>query len=274
MSLQVPAGIDAEIKTVSDINGVVTGLQIANPGRYFFSGANDSNGNVSIPDAYEVAEVILPSGESLRANIIWGQNPNDPGPYIITGFELLDSAVLDQPMGAERGDSYSFATGNKTFLDHRDKDGKLIGVTYTGSNQDAEFYIGKDSKVSSFLNAENGGTADLTKVIDSLIELRRGLSSTDLSEMIEVVQLAEKDLIEQEDSVVDKIGELSSTMVRMNTVRSHDEEYFLELDQRLAKDLDVDLSEAIMQLTRVSTAYQAAMQVGAQLLNTSLLNYL
>ena len=74
--------------------------------------------------------------------------------------------------------------------------------------------------------------------------------------------------------MVDKIGELSSTMVRMNTVRSHDEEYFLELDQRLAKDLDVDLSEAIMQLTRVSTAYQAAMQVGAQLLNTSLLNYL
>ena len=92
--------------------------------------------------------------------------------------------------------------------------------------------------------------------------------------MIEVVQLAEKELIEQEDSVVDKIGELSSTMVRMNTVRSHDEEYFLEIDQRLAKDLDVDLSEAIMQLTRVSTAYQAAMQVGAQLLNTSLLNYL
>ena len=47
----------------------------------------------------------------------------------------------------------------------------------------------------------------------------------------------------------------------MNTVRSHDEEYFWKLDQRLAQDLDVDPSEAIMQLTRVSTAYQAAMQV-------------
>ena len=63
-------------------------------------------------------------------------------------------------------------------------------------------------------------------------------------------------------------------MVRINTVRSHDEEYFLEIEQRLAKDLDVDLSEAIMQLTKISTAYQAAMQIGAQLLNTSLLNYL
>ena len=216
----------------------------------------------------------MPNGDSIRANIIWGQNPNDPGPFIITGFELLDSAVLDQAMGATRGDSYSFATGNKTFLDHRDQEGRLIGVTYTGSNEDAEFYVGKDSKISSFLNAENGGTSELADVIDSLVELRRGLSTSDLGEMIEVVQLAEKELIEQEDSVIDKIGELSSTMVRMNTVRSHDEEYFLEIDQRLAQDLDVDLSEAIMQLTRVSTAYQAAMQVGAQLLNTSLLNYL
>ncbi|HAU59705.1 MAG TPA: flagellar hook-associated protein 3, partial [Opitutae bacterium] len=41
-----------------------------------------------------------------------------------------------------------------------------------------------------------------------------------------------------------------------------------------SRDLDVDLSETIMRLSRVSTAYQAAMQVGAQLLNTSLLNYL
>ena len=269
-----PAGIDAKIKTISDVNGIVTGLQVANPGRYFFSGATDADGTVTIPDSYQTAEVILPNGDSIRANIIWGQNPNDPGPFIITGFELLDIAVLDQAMGATRGDSYSFATGNKTFLDHRDQEGRLIGVTYTGSNEDAEFYVGKDSKISSFLNAENGGTSELADVIDSLVELRRGLSTSDLGEMIEVVQLAEKELIEQEDSVIDKIGELSSTMVRMNTVRSHDEEYFLEIDQRLAQDLDVDLSEAIMQLTRVSTAYQAAMQVGAQLLNTSLLNYL
>ena len=63
-------------------------------------------------------------------------------------------------------------------------------------------------------------------------------------------------------------------MVRMETARVHDEDYLLQLDQQISRDLDVDLSEAIMRLTRVSTAYQAAMQVGAQLLNTSLLNYL
>ena len=107
-----------------------------------------------------------------------------------------------------------------------------------------------------------------------MVELRNGLGNSDLNEMAQIVQSLESELISHEDSVVDKMGELSSTLVRMNTVRAHDEDYHLEINERLAKDLDVDLSEAIMQLTRVSTAYQAAMQVGAQLLNTSLLNYL
>jgi flagellin-like hook-associated protein FlgL len=268
------AGIDASVKVVTDVNGVVSNLEVENPGRYFFPGAIDNDGNVSIPESYRSAEVILPDGESIVANIIWGENPNDPGPFIITGFELLGTATLDHPMGSQVGDSYSFATGKKTFLDHRDQEGRLLSVSYTGSEEDAEFYVGKDTKISSFLSAQNNGTSELKEVLTSLVDLRNGLSHSDISEMSEAVQLAEKDLIAQEGSVIDKLGELSSLMVRMETVRAYDEEYFLEIDQKLASDLDVDLSEAIMQLTRVSTAYQAAMQVGAQLLNTSLLNYL
>ena len=84
----------------------------------------------------------------------------------------------------------------------------------------------------------------------------------------------ESELIQREDEVVDKLGELSSLLIRMESVRAYDEDYHLQLEQRLAKDLDVDLSRTIMELTRVSTAYQATMQVGAQLLNTSLLNYI
>ena len=81
-------------------------------------------------------------------------------------------------------------------------------------------------------------------------------------------------LINQEDKLVNKISEISAVMTRIETVKAHDEQYHLELDRRLAQELDIDMSDAIMRLTRASTAYQAAMQVGAQLLNTSLLNYL
>ena len=206
-----------------------------------------------------------------------GENPNDPGPFIVTGFSISEdafSAISDTPMGPRIGDSYSFSTGTKTFLDHRDQDGNIIGVTYTGASENAEYYIGKDSKISSFLNAENNNTSELSDLLDSIVELRNGLRDNDVSSMAQQIQSVERDLISFENNLVDKMGELSAVMVRMDTVRAHDEEYHLAIDQRLASDLDVDISDAIMRLTQISTAYQAAMQVGANLLNTSLLNYL
>ena len=266
-------GSDASVSVLSDIDGNVFGLRVDDPGRYFFPQTSDAQ---KIPEEYRTAFITMNDGQSLEARILWDENPNDPGPYIISGFEILGDANIktDIQLGSAKGDSFSLATGTKTFLDHRDADGNVIGITYTGSEKNAEFFVGTNSKISSFLDANNGNTKELADVVNSLIELREGLYMDDLSDMAQTVQAVEKNLIDQEGSVVDKMGELSSTLIRMNTVRAHDEEYHLEIDQRLAKDLDIDLSEAIMQLTRVSTAYQAAMQVGAQLLNTSLLNYL
>ena len=265
------SGVEAQTNVITDSKGKVTGIQIKDSGRYFFN-INSSDG--SVPQEYEQADILLPDGQSIKANIIWGENPNDPGPYTILGFELLEEVFVDEPTGSKKGDRFSFATGSKTFLEHRDSDGDVLSVTYTGSDTNSEFYIGKDTKVSSFLSADNGNTAELAGVVNSLIELRHGLNEDSPSELARRVQMVESELIEREDEVVDKIGELSSLLIRMDSVRAYDEDLHQQLEQRLAKDLDVDLSEAIMELTRVSTAYQAAMQVGAQLLNTSLLNYI
>ena len=172
------------------------------------------------------------------------------------------------------GDTFSFATGSKTFLDHRDEDGKLLSVTYQGGDENALTRVGKDTDVSYMLDASNGKTAHLGNVVNSLVELRDGLFETAQSTAPSTVPETEKDLIALEDLIIDKMGELSSTMVRMETVRNHDEDYVMALDKQISKDLEIDMSEAIMRLTKVSTAYQAAMQVGAQLLNNSLLNYL
>jgi len=274
-------GLDAEITVLTDPNGKISGLRVDDSGRYFFPNVDPLN--PSIPESFRTADIVLPDGQSFQAEIIWGQNSNDPGPFIITGFEINSDNLLTQdgqpvrsdiPMGPRLGDSYSFATGSKTFLDHRDSDGNILGVTYTGSDENSEFYVGKDSKISSFLNAEGNNTSELADILDSMVELRNSLGNDDTSIMAQQIQDVERNLINFEDKVVDKMGELSSIMVRMDTVRAHDEDYHLALDQRLAQDLDVDMSDAIMRLTQISTAYQAAMQVGANLLNTSLLNYL
>ena len=117
---------------------------------------------------------------------------------MLLAFRLSEdafSAISDTPMGPRIGDSYSFSTGTKTFLDHRDQDGNIIGVTYTGASENAEYYIGKDSKISSFLNAENNNTAELSDLLDSIVELRNGgLRDNDPTSMAQQIQSVERDL--------------------------------------------------------------------------------
>jgi flagellin-like hook-associated protein FlgL len=219
----------------------------------------------------------LQDGTQLSANIIWEENVADPGPFRISGFELVDDGQISghNALSSPRvGDTFSFATGSKTFLDHRDNDGKLLSVSYQGGDKNAITRVGKDTDVSYMLDASKGNTAALGNVVNSLVELRDGLFDAAKSNAPSTVPETEKDLIAIEDAIIDRMGELSATMVRMETVRTHDEDYAMALDKQISKDLEIDMSEAIMRLTRVSTAYQAAMQVGAQLLNTSLLNYL
>ena len=80
--------------------------------------------------------------------------------------------------------------------------------------------------------------------------MRDGLFETAQSTAPSTVPDTEKDLIALEDLIIDKMGELSSTMVRMETVRNHDEDYVMALDKQISKDLEIDMSEAIMRLTK------------------------
>lgn len=264
-------GIDAKAEAIVDAYGQVVGLKVVDPGRYFFG---TSLGGPLPPD-FQLAKVLLPNGQEMEAEILWGQNPKDPGPYTVTGFNLSQSVALAGATApAQTGDTFSFATGTKTFLDHRNNDGDVVSITYTGSKKNSVHYVGNESKISGFLSAEKDGTKELGDSVQTIIELRNSLANATPSLYSQEVENAEKDLIAQEEGLINKMGELSSRMVRMNTVRAHDEDYFMQLDQRISKDVDIDLSEAIMRLTRISTAYQASLQVGSQLLNTSLLNYL
>ena len=113
------SGQDAQTSVVADINGKVTGIHVKDPGRYFFN-INASDG--SVPEEYQEAKILLPDGQSMKAKIIWGENSNDPGPYIILGFELPEDAFIDEQTSSQEGDSFSFATGSKTFLDHRNSE--------------------------------------------------------------------------------------------------------------------------------------------------------
>ena len=135
---------------------------------------------------------------------------------------------------AQTGDTFSFATGTKTFLDHRDENGNVVNITYTGGTKDSDYYVGNETKLSGFLSASKDGTKELGDAVNTIIDLRDSFKNTDPSLSSQAIEDSEKKLISQEETLIDKMGELSSRMVRMNTVRAHDEDYFMQLDQRIS----------------------------------------
>jgi flagellin-like hook-associated protein FlgL len=266
-------GTTAKAEAVVDADGYVAGLHLIDPGRYF---SGTSKEGELLPPDFAYVKVVLADGTKMDASIIWEQDPVDPGPWKIAGFDFDPKSTLSGvPSSTQVGDSFSFATGSKTFLEHRDEKGNVVSLSYNGSEKNSEFYIGHNSKISSTLDAKNKGTEELGDVVSALVDLREAFRNVEPGGgYTEEVEAASQKLISLEGRVVDKMGELSSKMVRMEVVKSHDEDYFMELNERISRDLDVDLSEAIIRMMRASTAYQAALQVGAQLMNTSLLNYI
>ena len=91
---------------------------------------------------FQLARVVLPDGQEMEAEILWGQNAKDPGPYTVTGFNLSQSTALSGAVPPPMPEILSlFATGSKTFLDHRDGNGDVVNITYTGSKKNSVHYV-------------------------------------------------------------------------------------------------------------------------------------
>jgi flagellin-like hook-associated protein FlgL len=250
-------GEGAEAEAVVDSGGRLVGLRLTNTGNYTFEDEMPQTAIVRTADGKEISvEVLGDNGKVFGFSI----NPLD--------------AQLDLPTAPRLDDTFSFATGKQTFLTHRDQQGDVINITYNGNEKNAETYVGKGSKISYYLNASNGGTKELGEMANAMIDLRDALRTATPTTYATLVEAADQKLIALEDKIVDKMGEVASKMARMEAVHAHDESYYMGLDQRIAKDIDVDLSEAIVRMTRATNAYQAAIQVGAHIMNSSLLNFL
>ncbi|MBU62430.1 MAG: hypothetical protein CMI26_08005 [Opitutae bacterium] len=266
------SGTTAKASAVIDADGFIAGLRVVEPGRYY---SGTSAGGKVLPPSFDNAKVLLPNGSEMDVKVLWEQDTSSPGTWTVAGFDFNSQTMPSGiPAGPQKGDFYSFATGSTSFVEHRDENGSIVDVSYNGSKTNSEFYIGHESKISSLLEAKDGGTEKLGGVVSALVDLREALRSAKPSSYAAEVELANQKLISLEEQVIDNMGELASKMVRMETVKSHDEEYYMELNERVSRDLDVDVSEAIMRLMQASTSYQAALQVGAQIMNTSLLNYI
>ncbi len=150
----------------------------------------------------------------------------------------------------------------------RDTNGKITSVTYDGAATAAQIRISESATVTPATD----GTANqqFADFMNHLVSLRDALQSGSATS----VQAVRPNLQTSEDNLLNTISDIGAKQTRLEADAAQNEARFTELQKRGSQDTDIDLAQTIVKLTQTQTAYQAALQSGAQLLHTSLLDYL
>ena len=178
-----------------------------------------------------------------------GQTVSAAGIPLGTTIESIDATNNTLVLSAAPTSSSS--TGGLTFAN----DGALIKLS--PSVTVAAFTSGEaNSKIGAFIN-------NLAALLDGL--------NTDSTTGISAAQSS---LLTSEDQLVSIIADNASNQTRLESVKIQNTERVNNLQTLIARDADVDVAQAMVNLTRARTSYQAALEAGAQVLKLSLLDYI
>ncbi len=114
--------------------------------------------------------------------------------------------------------------------------------------------------------AEN---SQLATFINNLIALRDAMESNSSSG----VASARTALINSEDDIVNAISQNGAVQTRLEALKQQNDSRFGDVEQLVSREVDADLAQSMVKLSQTQTAYQAAVQSGAQIMKLSLLDY-
>jgi flagellar hook-associated protein 3 FlgL len=106
--------------------------------------------------------------------------------------------------------------------------------------------------------------------VNNLVALRDALTANDRT----AVAAAQDDLIDDENSLVSSIAELGGIQTRIEASQSQLKDRATNLASLVSDEVDADLPTTIVKLNQATTAYQAALQSGAKIMQLSLLDYI
>ena len=141
-------------------------------------------------------------------------------------------------------------------------------VTHAESTDGAQIQISDTLSIAPRL--KNADNQNIAKFINNLVALRDGLRNSSTSDITN----ARKELLLSENEIVGVLANNASIQARLESVASQSASRFNDIEALISRDSDVDQAQAMVNLTRQQTAYQAAMQAGAQVLKMSLLDYI
>ncbi len=166
------------------------------------------------------------------------------------------------------------------FVAATDASGRITGVTYQGNTDLVESEIGSGVTIAAQVIGENRtGSGSRGLLADSrvgadffghLISLRESLLVGDVA----AVDNDRAGLMNDEENFIYHLGTNGAVQGRLDTTMTVIRNRQQSLEKLVSREADADLSQTIVRLTEVQTAYQAAMQSGGTILNRSLLDFI
>ena len=182
---------------------------------------------------------------------------------------LIEQAVTS---GNQRLDGNYLLGGTKTdtppFTATRDAAGKITSVAYVGAAQGPAIQVGEASSVSPY--PDGASNTEVADFINRLVAVRDALQSSDTAG----VAAQRGGLQNSEDAVLGMLGRIGGQQRRLELSQESASARYEENSVRMSNYNEVDLPQAMVDLTKSQTAYQVALQTTAKIMSKSLLDYL
>ncbi|HET7625259.1 MAG TPA: hypothetical protein VFM25_08335, partial [Verrucomicrobiae bacterium] len=195
---------------------------------------------------------------------------------------LIKQAV--QVANAKDRGSYIFS-GTKSdtppFAITADSNGNVTAVTYQGNTSVPQTEVAPNVTLAIQIpGANTTGTGARGLITDDrsgadflnhLISLRDHLLAGDTDAIASTDQ---KNLANDEENILYHVANNGAMQSQLSASSDSAGNYELALNTQISNEADADIAQTLIDLSRSQTAYQAALQSGAMLMNNSLLNYL
>jgi flagellin-like hook-associated protein FlgL len=162
--------------------------------------------------------------------------------------------------------------------------GMISHVEYTGSTSptdDVRFRVGEGSTLGAFSKASSN--LDYLAYLEDLVELRNAnqfersedtTPDTSFATKASAISGLAPNFEVHQENVLIGIVEFGALQQGIDITKRINESRFNELEYQNSKDLDIDITETIMQLNQSQVVYEAALKSGSNVMQMSLLDYI
>jgi flagellar hook-associated protein 3 FlgL len=210
------------------------------------------------------------------------KSPEELRAYAIEVTEIIKQAV--NLMNATNRGNAIFGGTQTTYPPYTmttDSSGVVTGVGYQGNVTVAETEISEGVTVS---NPAVGGNTSGSGPRGVITEGRSGadfffhlisLQNNLLAGNVSAIAASDRPgLKNDEDNILYHLSSNGAIQARLEATEALMNQRSMSVETQVSKEVDADLAQTLVKLGQTQTAYQAALQSGAKVLNLSLLDYL